>query len=709
MANIKRIKLHNFYNYYGENNEYIFQNGMNVIIADNNGGKSKLYNAFLLIISNEIIDSDNRKIGNLESKKNKFKVLSDKAKKEAVENDKIKSGVSLTFETVTYQFTIMKSFFSTKINQKSPYDIDNWNIEELKTIIIRKTKENNNTKLIELSKEQEKIDLLLPYELRHYCMFQGEEVVNLVNSGLTNAINKLTDLKKFTYLEIFLNDIYKTSDSKLRSEEKKLANNKGEAERLDNEIKNIEESIELLEKNRNEKNDDIIEVEQRIDELSRKIGEAEKQNEIYEKIGANSVKLDSVTSDIESFEENYNQNFFSKKWILKGFTPYRDKFDKLRSKYESDLAQYKVKEFKTSLPQDSPDIPSLDKMLSNEICLVCGRKADKGSNEYIHIENLKKEHEDGRRGEGHSSIKIFCDHLYREVNNFPTDNEINNSIKQKIEKLTALRNLNVELSAIKAELLNKRNSNKDENLKIIDDHRLKNKQKSILDRQLSDLENQFSTFKSNLKSKRKKLDDLVEDNSSLKPLKKKVQILDELKEIFIKTRKRFYNEESKKFEESINNIYKSLTKGNETNPGNVEISVDDRFRFISELKNEAGGSLSGQGAAFQRMKQLAIVMGLMKESRRSSSFPLIADAPISEMGEILTQNFFYNIPKVFKQSIIFIKDFYKSDGELNDIGKYIISDSALNIKAFMNEAVGREQQDRETNIKLISDGKGGLA
>jgi len=101
------------------------------------------------------------------------------------------------------------------------------------------------------------------------------------------------------------------------------------------------------------------------------------------------------------------------------------------------------------------------------------------------------------------------------------------------------------------------------------------------------------------------------------------------------------------------------------------------------------------------MKQLAIVMGLMKESRRSSSFPLIADAPISEMGEILTQNFFYNIPNVFTQSIIFIKDFYKNDGELNDIGHKIIFDSPLNIKAFMNEAVGREQHERETRIKLL--------
>ena len=49
---IKSISFHNFYNYYGsyEDNTYTFTEGINIINADNNMGKSKFYNGFLWIL-----------------------------------------------------------------------------------------------------------------------------------------------------------------------------------------------------------------------------------------------------------------------------------------------------------------------------------------------------------------------------------------------------------------------------------------------------------------------------------------------------------------------------------------------------------------------------------------------------------------------------------------------------------------------------------
>ena len=50
---IKSVSFQNFYNYYGdfEDNIYHFKEGINIVNADNNMGKSKFYNGFLWILS----------------------------------------------------------------------------------------------------------------------------------------------------------------------------------------------------------------------------------------------------------------------------------------------------------------------------------------------------------------------------------------------------------------------------------------------------------------------------------------------------------------------------------------------------------------------------------------------------------------------------------------------------------------------------------
>ena len=60
---IKSISFQNFYNYYGsyEDNTYTFKEGINIINADNNMGKSKFYNGFLWILRDEVYDSDEKK------------------------------------------------------------------------------------------------------------------------------------------------------------------------------------------------------------------------------------------------------------------------------------------------------------------------------------------------------------------------------------------------------------------------------------------------------------------------------------------------------------------------------------------------------------------------------------------------------------------------------------------------------------------------
>ena len=54
---INSISFKNFFNYYGEydeNTTYEFKEGINIIVADNGAGKSKLFNSLLWIFKDKV-------------------------------------------------------------------------------------------------------------------------------------------------------------------------------------------------------------------------------------------------------------------------------------------------------------------------------------------------------------------------------------------------------------------------------------------------------------------------------------------------------------------------------------------------------------------------------------------------------------------------------------------------------------------------------
>ena len=59
---INSISFNNFFNYYGEfeDNLYDLEEGVNIIVADNGAGKSKFFNAFLWIFNDQFLDADDK-------------------------------------------------------------------------------------------------------------------------------------------------------------------------------------------------------------------------------------------------------------------------------------------------------------------------------------------------------------------------------------------------------------------------------------------------------------------------------------------------------------------------------------------------------------------------------------------------------------------------------------------------------------------------
>lgn len=183
---IKSISFQNFYNYYGsyEDNTYTFTEGINIINADNNMGKSKFYNGFLWILRDEVYDSDEKKYYPVSA--SYFKMMSAKARYESPE---LEMGVCIIYENDGITYNVCKSVLCKKQD-------DEWDYQARTDVM--KTEGNNDLPLLDKDEKLAAIRCLIPAEMEKYSLLQGESMERLVDlstlDGLEKTINVLADI-----------------------------------------------------------------------------------------------------------------------------------------------------------------------------------------------------------------------------------------------------------------------------------------------------------------------------------------------------------------------------------------------------------------------------------------------------------------------------------------------------------------------------------
>jgi DNA sulfur modification protein DndD len=713
---VTELKLNNFYNYSSEVH-YKFKEGINIVVADNNGGKSKLYNAFLWILRDEVFDSDSRKYTSLISPKNQFKIISDKAKYETSIGDTITTSVTLIFKNDfaakksglgVAKYKVTKTIKAKKVKNGSPFSYENWSVSLKKPEYIR-TRGYKTKPITDSNTQNDIIKFLLPHALQEYYMFQGEEISQLVGKKLTNAISKITGIKKFDFFENYLVDIVTKAKSALDKEKKKVAKNSEDATRLSLDIERSEsivmehkEHIKSLKKN-------YETIEERYSSLHEQYMEASNQSAIIREVSQIEEKINRNRDELEKIEQNYNNNFFEKKWLLYGIDKCVKNFINSRTKYTENKSKKSTESFISSLPYNIPDVPSLDQMIKNMHCYVCDRPISKDGDAWEHLQKLRdRNNNKGKKVHKISRVSAFIDELFQHSGNIPNEDEIKQTDQDGKERIISLNKKLDDLTELKNDLEEKQNQEEKTVLKIVNDYKECGnlKERIALDRQRHEgLEEDAKKMLKKHQSQFNKLAGVDEINQGYQ---KKLDILEDLLEAFYEAKKQHYDEQAMALSLAANEDYKKLTRGNQTAPGSIEIKVSSDFQFNSQLKNPEGGILSGQGTAFQRMKQLSLLLGIVKLGH-NTDYPLIADAPVSELSPILTKNFFNTIPIKFKQSILLVKDLIddssqsKDNISLNFLGNEIKDDKYLDPKIYINNARGKDQHHRETEILLIKE------
>ena len=668
---IKSIAFENFYNYYGsfEDNTYEFTEGINIINADNNLGKSKFYNGFLWILKDEVYDSDEKRLCSV--KDSYIKMLSNKARRES---NPVEMGVRIIYENGGLLYTITKTVMFDGDTAK-PY------------CEVIKTDSNGDLPIPDLDDQKEAIRRMIPADMERYALLQGESMERLVDlstlTGLAETVRTLADINNLITMCDKAKIMVKNAKKDKEIEEAKHSS--------------ADSALGKLQQQRKEYEDWIEQAIEKIGIAKQEIAEANKVKESIETEFLNSKKriqlraeyekedgeLTKMRKKKEEMELSITSRIFdeNRPWLLWALEEEITIFDGLRVDF---IGQQREKQITENpdilLPEGSPDVPSLRRMLRREFCEVCGREAKKGTDPYKHIEMvLNRPRKSVLQSDG--TLGQFYGDLQMQVGNYrqtiPVIEEEYEKFMAEIDELGELierQETIVQQKLDELALVDKEDASEDSDRKVLSTY---TQAKETIRKKTEEIDiysSRIDRWKAGLE---KTISDIAkkQDNSDVMSADNFYQEMQNLEALFLATKERIYNKLVERLQDESNKMYRDLTARNHTMGGVLQFQKREDGTLKVVVINDAGEELTGNGTGFQRMKQLAIVMSIIssKIGNHQFDYPFISDAPFSEFSINFIENFFNKAPSVFRQSIIMIKDLCDPNNPLliNNFGKSI--------------------------------------
>ena len=677
---INSVAFENFYNYYGsyEHNEYKFKPGINIINADNNMGKSKFYNAFMWILRDQVYDSDIKAFA--DANESLTKMASGKAKSE---DKKFKVGVKVVFANDNKIYTIEKYSLFTNRNGEITH--------EPSTLEIMVNENNGDTPIDDVDEKEDIINkVFIPLALRNYALLQGESMDRLVDLSSKKALSDTIDTLAGISVLKGICDISRKQAKKAEDlyQQKDSENSENDsAKQRDIDDRNRKKT--LIENTQAEIENDQIELDAakaRKEELDAYISNSSKRNKIRGKLERNKIEIESVKKTIVGLESSITKKIFDEEspWLLMGLSDELDAFDARREKHIGDVAQMNNDgALVIMLPEGSPDTSSLERMLKNEVCEVCGQPAAKHSEAWEHIKMILDRPK--KISTTRNDFGQFYGFLQKSASSYSRAiPKIDDRIELTRNQLDEIKEHLEELEAKHEEILVELNNaggnedNSETNDKIItSDYGVVIETISSKERAISNKEKDIILWEKSLEQINKRLNS-YKKNTATQKYEDFALLMREINDIINQTKDDIFDKTISALAKEANEKYVALTSGNQSSGGVLKFERNHDIVNVS-IRDVQNGVITGLGTGFQRMKQLAIVMAVISSKigdEKKFDYPFISDAPFSEFGENFISNFFRVAPSVFTQSIIMIKELYnpKANDYLTAFGRRILED-----------------------------------
>lgn len=682
---IEKIDIENFMCYAGTNSME-FTEGINVIIGDNGYGKSKLYDAFYWVMYDQVFVPEKKEFQNTKSVKSK--IISDKAKAES-KDGRVTASVSITFHNMEKDNVfILERKYSVTIKDGQVIESN-----DSEFTVMKKDLSYLNAKMVTDEDEKRRIvSNILPSHIKDYLWFQGEQVESIIDfnkqDSLTKAINVLSSIKRYDELIEIAASAAKSGNSEYDREVKRLSKDLDKSEQLENQKRQIESRIADLVQDETEAKENLSRAEEKAESLLSKFSDATKITEIKQRKKSIIDQLKSLNESLNEEQTSFHRKMFRNKWVLKGTAFLHDEYSSKYSAYENlkltkaadlkaknDLEAELQKKLQTRLPIDVPEPIYVQKMLEEERCLVCDREAKKDSEAWNKIKELIDRPKENSKPKVSdiSTLQNFSDDFKRLYHNglalTHRISEIDTDITETLKKINdingKIRQVNNEMKKVEDELqklVSDTSQSAEDAESIVAEYSIQNKYVKDFTEKVNKITQQIEHYRKNLNSINDQLKDLVTGEIP-KWLIEKKQILNDFDEIATSTRDRVFSNLIAQLEKEANNHYTAMTSGNKSTRGQIKLRKLPNGNFMPEITDSNGNPLLGSNTSNLILVKLSAIMAIISAKSNDgivSFYSLITDAPTSVFGEDYTIGFCKTVSKVYRQSIIMSKEFYKN-------------------------------------------------
>lgn len=719
---LNKIIIKNFRSYYGENC-FELSDGLTLVIGDNGDGKTTFFEALEWLFDTS---KDNKSESN----------ISEMRKAEMGIGDSDEVSVTMTFDH-RGEKEICKKFIFEKDTNGSVRTRD---FSFVGYEIVGAERYKRDGKIL--------LESCFDTVIRRYCLFKGERELNVFdnNTALKTLVDTFSGIKQFDNLVELTTYFEQQSDNLVIKELKKDKKQEEVIKRLEYELSKVQSDISDVRHDISIKEKAVSDYETRLRVLEENQDACEKLQDINARIEQKKIEQRRLMGYINL---DYNAMLLDDMWILRAFpsilSEYQKKVSslsrekrKLQKAEDERIAiekgkQEAIKEIQklandaTPLPWNLPDKETMQEMIDDEICKVCGRPAEKGSDAYNFMVNKLNEYLDHIRKESESAqqqealVKPLFENTY--INELHTRSiQLSGDTEQELmglataiaDRLSFVQSRKQDLERVNKDLTEAEDAKMQlliQTPDLMEEMLIKNfkdfkglsdsSKRASLD--LQELNHELEVLEAQKQELKERQNQIVPSNGIVRVYQKVHITLERIMKAFEAAKNRNVEEFIQTLEEQANIYLKKL-------------NADD-FRGVIKIKRTADGSarinlyssndtlIANPGGAQKTTMYMSVLFAISKITtlKRDEDYPLIFDAPTSSFGEFKEDIFYNIIDNIDKQCVIFTKDLlrYDRDTEKRELDFDKINQLSCSVYR-IQKAPGYDEEDLST-IRTITE------
>lgn len=702
---IENVKIKNFFCFVGENN-FDFKKGLNIISARNGGGKSQLFNAFYWVFFNNLYTN----IGESNTRKRwksaeTIPLFPDFIQHNSKDEETFETSVSISLlaplwkDENLHKDDIKYTFSKSVKYQKVKGKIITLFTSELQV----EYTDNNETHFAENYEIDDLLNKIFPQNLRKFMWYQGETMDNLYdfsnNKTLRDAIDGISYYPIYDTMDKIVNLADKNIDKQIIKKLQKDKKTTKEQNSLIDEISKIQSDIETKKRSKISYENEINTIEDGIVSIENKL----QGFDHFIKFKGQLVELEGklqITKESIDFLDHSTKEDLIKKWMLNGCESLINSSQKNLEILNQEIQT--INESDNPVPITLPGPEYIERMLKDKVCYICERDVEEDSEPYNALKRRMNDFEISLNN------RILSDN-YTELNRYrrrlvselPKINSGIEDVEKKKKNLLKLRNkLTKDINNLYSEIGTDEKSHLDDGAhtanKLTSQLRAFRIEVKSKTRYLQDTVTSLHSLEQNLKQLKAKSEIFTNSGDSIVKVENKAQeyislFVDSIGEL----KKRAYERLISELEKESNRLYSLYLGGKEQ--GKISFTKDG-IRILDVSTEEF---LTGLNTGEEVAEKLAVANSFLSLSAKkmNRAYPIIADAPTSDLDVFNTYNLTVNLGKSFDQMIIMSKDYTQFEGaEL----KKLIQDA--NISTFYevdNTLIDEAVENTRTNRKSV--------